>query len=264
MGSGEIKSQREYRETPYEDQSWEVLGERNPQESFLPMEVQFLRVETAREDPMFVDFGGKIDSSAKMFRHKSPEEAAREAANERSETSGPPKISILPEELEALKREAYAAGEAAVRAELEAAHQQQLQALQQGITGVLQDMAGQVAQHVELLERGAVELALDISKKIVGHAVEINPEYVGQVVREALDKVGSARIRRVRVSPEDLEFIEIVGINQYLKEQSREWQFEGDATVKSGCIVDTTAGQIDYQLDQAWERMKDNIVKVVR
>ena len=89
----------------------------------------------------------------------------------------------------------------------------------------------------------------------------INPEYITQIVKEAVRSVGGASILRVRVSPEDMEFIKVVGLSEQLGELAKGWAFEADATIKSGCIVDSSAGEADFQLDRAWERIRAGVIK---
>ena len=115
-----------------------------------------------------------------------------------------------------------------------------------------------------MIERHAVELAVDMARNIIEGAVEINPEYIIPIIREAIQMAGGATIERVRVSPEDMEFIEVIGVAKRLKEHDGSWNFEADPEIKSGCVVDTSAGQVDYQLDQAWARARDEVLKLTR
>jgi flagellar biosynthesis/type III secretory pathway protein FliH len=116
-------------------------------------------------------------------------------------------------------------------------------------------------QELQALEASAVKLAVEIGEKIVGHAVEINPEYITNIVRQALGKAGGAAIKTVRVSPQDLEFIQVVGVAKQLKEFDGTWAFEADDTIRAGCVVSTSAGEVDFQIDKAWERMRDAVLK---
>jgi flagellar assembly protein FliH len=129
---------------------------------------------------------------------------------------------------------------------------------------VLKDLIQQSERTLQELESDAVKFSLEIAKKLVGQAVEINPEYIIEIVREALSKVGSALIERVRVSPQDFEFIEIFGVRKMLDDSDQSWNFESDETVRSGCVVDTSAGEIDYQLEEAWQRIAEQVMRVVK
>jgi len=54
-----------------------------------------------------------------------------------------------------------------------------------------------------------------------------------------------------------------MGIARMLKEYDGTWLFEADEGIKSGCVVETSAGVVDFQLDQAWERVAGNVVRVI-
>jgi flagellar biosynthesis/type III secretory pathway protein FliH len=49
-----------------------------------------------------------------------------------------------------------------------------------------------------------------------------------------------------------------------MKEYDGSWSFVQDETIRAGCVVETSSGEVDFRLDQAWERIKDNVVKVLR
>src|SRR5690606_16120529 len=117
---------------------------------------------------------------------------------------------------------------------------------------VLKDLARQIEERITQTEKDAVALALEISKKIIDTTVEVNPEYLVHIVREALGQAGAAAIRKIRVSPQDYEFIEVVGLRRQFESEGS-WDFEADETIRSGCIVETSGGEIDFQLDRAWE-----------
>ena len=114
------------------------------------------------------------------------------------------------------------------------------------------------------VESEAVKFSVEIAEKLVGHAVEINPEYILPIIREALSKAGTANINRVRVSPEDFEFIEVVGVRKVIQEKEGSWDFEADETIRSGCVIDTSAGEIDFRLDEAFKRIADSVVRIAK
>jgi flagellar assembly protein FliH len=259
-------SQASYKETPYQDQSWEVVGEIIEEKEFTPMSIQVVPREALMTDPMFADYGGVPPGKETVTRWHLPERLAYSAKTEQEKKAekGPEKLHLSAQELEAIKTQAYQQGLADGRVEGDDKGKQKLQQLQQSIQGIINDLATQVTENLRGIERNAVDLAVAISDKIIGYAVEINPEYISKLVSEALNHVGSSTIKKVRVSPQDLEFIELVGIPKQLVERGDSWTFEKDESIRSGCIVETSAGEIDYRLDEAWERMKDSIVKVLR
>lgn len=259
-------SQESYRETPYEDSAWEIVGEFDGEQEFAPLEFQVLTSEQIVTDPMFADYGGLPQSDSVRRWHlpgelayKAPHAEAK-AEEEVVDTS----IRIEPEELERRLAEAEARGRQSGYEEAVAQNLERLKMLEERFAVVLEDISKQREQDFTVLEVQAVELAMAVARKIVAHAVEINPEYIIEIVREALTHAGGAKVRKVRVSPEDMEFINVIGLEKRMREYDGSWQFEKDETIKSGCIVETSAGEIEYDLDRAWERVRDNVVKVIR
>jgi flagellar biosynthesis/type III secretory pathway protein FliH len=61
-----------------------------------------------------------------------------------------------------------------------------------------------------------------------------------------------------------MEFIEVVGVKKNLRGFDGTWNFESDPTIKSGCVVESSAGEIDFQLDKAWERIQTAVVRAAR
>jgi len=215
---------------------------------------------------MFADYGG-IAKDGSTKRWHLPEHlswqgpqaiAAKEAVVE------PGKISLLEEELAAKLAAAEENGRNKALIEATEKQTQRMAEIEARMQNVLQDMVNQLNEELLQVEKSAVDLAIEISKKIVNYAVEINPEYLLELVRQALKQVGGATVRKIRISPQDSEFIEIIGVARFLKEFDGSWQFESDDSIKTGCVVETSAGEIDYQLDAAWERVKDEILKVTR
>ncbi len=264
MASGNTPNdinQASYSPTPWEDQRWEIVGEFKGDERFLPAEFEVLEASAPVADPMFADYGGLPPVSEKRW-HLPVELSTGNNSFKKEreeEEENDPRIKIHPDDLE--KKIAAARDEGRVEALTAAiSHQQEnLERLQRQINTVLADMDAQMKERAVLLEQQALGLALDISKKLIDDAVEINPEYILPVISEAIAKVGTATVRSVRVSPEDMEFINIIGIEKQLKEFDGTWTFHADGTIKSGCVVDTSAGEVDFQLDAAWERMREKI-----
>lgn len=256
----------DFAETPYVDQSWEIVGEAVAASEFEPMEFETFRTAAIGTDPMFEDYGGGIRESGKKRWHL-PEELAHAAqqAARKSEVKDAPEIPMISvAEAERLSAEAYERGKAEGAAAAEAAHTDRFSQLAAQVETLLQDLQAQLNEELMALERQSVGLAMSVAEKLVGTAVEINPEYIEPVLNEALALAKGAAIRKVRVSPQDMEFVEVVGIEKKLRSFDGTWTFEADATIKSGCIVETSAGEIDFQLDRAWERIQGSVMKAVR
>lgn len=259
------ESQSTYEETPYADASWEVVGQISDTEEFIPMEVSTVGGAEIHKDPMFADYGG-LDQEGAPRRWHLPENLAQQALSdlEKENEVVVPRTSFTDQELAALKEQIRAEAHKAAIIEAAEANAQKFEDIEKRLRGVFSDLQAQIANNQSLIESSAVEFALEVSRRLIDSAVEINPEYIVELVRKAIAQSGSAKIQSVRVSPQDMEFIDVVGVRKQIKEHDGTWDFVADAGVKSGCVVETSAGAIDFQLDQAWERIKDSVVKVIR
>jgi flagellar biosynthesis/type III secretory pathway protein FliH len=263
-GSTKGPSQATFKSSPYGDSSWEVVGEPPRPEEFYPMQVPQLKSESSMVDPMFADFGGRGVSSDAERWHL-PEHLAHEGktGGKKAEEDSS-LLKLAPEELERIKQEAYEAGRLHGIEEIAGTQSEKLQRIETSVHSVINDLRVQIEEIAVAVAKRGSELALAVGKKIIDGAVEINPEYIVKIIEEALRLAGGATIRKVRVSKQDMEFIEVIGVSKMLKEFDGSWVFEADETIRAGCVVETSAGEVDYDLDHAWDRVRDNVIKVVR
>jgi flagellar assembly protein FliH len=264
----ELISQASYAPTPYADSSWEIVGEALETKDFIPMGIELLPRTYSFVDPMFADYGGDPAKGHEQRWHL-PDEVAvtyqqqvqqgiQQPVQEQVQRTG-----LSDEEVEAIRQQAFMEGQQAGLEAAVSANAEKMELAESRMLQLMEDLNTQIRQQGRQVERRAVELAMKVALKIVHQTVSINPEYIVPIIQEALGLVGTSSIRAVRVSSQDLEFIRLMGIEKSIKEFDGSWEFVADETVKTGCIVDTSAGEIDFQLGPAWERIKDKVVKVL-
>jgi flagellar biosynthesis/type III secretory pathway protein FliH len=258
-------TQASYKPTQYLDQSWEVIGQIEENPVFESLEIPVVSTSEDVFDPMFADYGGRTKDGLEKRLHQPAHLSTGRATEERKKAllEDESKIKISEQDLKKLIAEAEERGKSLGLALAIEEQNSKLANIENRIFEVVKDIGHQLAENIQHIEREAAELAIAISKKIFNQAVEVNPEYIINIIDESIQQAGSASIKKIKISPEDMEFINVVGISKRLREFDERWQFEADATVKAGCIVETSAGTIDFQLDKAWERLKDQIVKVL-
>ncbi len=259
-------SQSEYKGTPYEENTYEIVGNACESQSFEPLEVTVLETDRTHVDSMFADYGG-IEKEKREKRWHLPKHVAEETEQQikrKQDAAAVPMVSMTAVEFEAIKQQIAADSKSAAMAEAQVSNAATLDTVNGRMSGLIADLKQQLAEQVEQVEAQAVMLSIKIAKHIIDNAVEINPEYLVGIVKEAISQSQGAQIKRIRISPQDLEFINIMGLGKVLSTEEDNWNFEADPSIKSGCVVDTSSGQLDYQLEQAWERVKDNVVKLVR
>jgi flagellar assembly protein FliH len=128
---------------------------------------------------------------------------------------------------------------------------------------LVQRVAGEAATMRERLlwgaERDIIELVIAATKNVVGEQVRLDPSLVMDTVERALERAGAQNVVRVRVSPDDRGRVEVALAERH--GDAPPFQMVGDhAVAVGGCIVDTTAGEVDARLDV----QLDEVARVLR
>jgi flagellar biosynthesis/type III secretory pathway protein FliH len=125
-----------------------------------------------------------------------------------------------------------------------------------------EDMQTQLDEALRSNEHKAVELALQVARRMVGGVIENQRDYIHEVIRQAIAVAGGAEISAVRVSPKDYEFLKLSEYGDTKKILSgRHISFVSDESIRAGCVLVTNAGEVDFDLDKAWERMRAKAVQ---
>ena len=120
----------------------------------------------------------------------------------------------------------------------------------------LQNIRQEIHQEIE---KEVVQLALAIAKKIVCHEVKTTRETVVCIAREALSRVENPGKIKIKLNPEDLQFI-----NDTRSQLSRFLQnvdnirFEAADSVQSGgCLIETDRGDIDARIEKQFQVIEE-------
>lgn len=267
----EVLSQDTYKPTEYEDASWEVVGDRFDAESFTPLEIPMLPSTEAFVDPMFADYGGVVKSESAERWHL-PEgvtfKPRKEAASKKESVGESPslegKVVMTEEELDVLKQQSFQEGQLAGLEQAVEQNSTKLNQAEEGIRQILVDIRTQLTERIAEIERDAGMLSIQIAEKLLENAVEINPEYVVSIVHEAIEASGSAAIQAIRISPGDLEFIRLVGADRSFRSAEDNWDFVPDPSIQAGCVIETSAGEVDFDLHRSFERIKNKLMGLKR
>ena len=138
--------------------------------------------------------------------------------------------------------------------------EENLKALEARLSTTLDDMRVQISESLTTTEQKAAELALLIARKLIGSVVESSSDYILPIVKEAIALSGSAQIKHIRVGTRDFEFLQNIKPAALGAESDAAWSFEADDSIHIGCVVVTTGGEVDLNLEQAWERIRAQIV----
>jgi len=167
---------------------------------------------------------------------------------------------------EEIRAQARAEGEAQGRAEgLSAAHVEvasAIEALGQALAQVHETRMELIAA----LEHDAAELAIRIGEQVIAGVIEVQPERVIDVARNALRRVTDRRRVILVVNPADLEVLrgsvtalqaELGGIEHCDVQSDRR-------VARGGAILRTEAGEIDVTVDSQVERAREIVATVLK
>ncbi len=149
----------------------------------------------------------------------------------------------------------YAEGHAAGLQRAQAEMADAISALNTAAAG-LETMRDELATAIEV---DALDLAFNIAERIVGGALEVQPERVIDVVRGAVRRIAERHHITVIVSPEDLETFsgaiddlrgELGGIENC--------NVHADRRVgRGGAIIRTSEGEIDVRIETQLQRVRE-------
>jgi flagellar assembly protein FliH len=109
------------------------------------------------------------------------------------------------------------------------------------------------------LEKDAVQLVLDVARKIVGRAVQIDVQGVTRIVRSALSRIEHAESITIRMNPSDMQRLAECAPHQLAElTGAQRVRFEGDESISSGgCCVESDSGEIDARLERRFKAVED-------
>lgn len=154
------------------------------------------------------------------------------------------------EEIERIHQQAYQEGFAAGmrdgRAQGDAASQQ-MKDLLAGLERSLQRFEGVMADQI-------LALALDIARQLVRRSIQIEPELVLNVVREAIESLPQLSQQPVLVlHPEDANIVRQMLAYEY---QESVWRVVDDpGMARGGCRIETAESELDATVESRWKRI---------
>jgi type III secretion protein L len=118
-------------------------------------------------------------------------------------------------------------------------------------------------QFVKNANRDVMDLAFKIAEKIIGKQLEIEPETIISIVKQAMQNVRQSKQLTIRVHPDDAKL---------LKENEEELQetlgrqrildvVEDKKVQRGGCIIESEIGTVEAQLQTQLERLKKILVQ---
>jgi flagellar biosynthesis/type III secretory pathway protein FliH len=274
-----------YAPTPYVDEHWTVLNVGEAKQGFMPLELAAVSAAVPQVDPMFEDYTSQVTARFIVGGQGSPGAVAAERQSQdesfapygedslvqhsggESQEDGDVVVvqapGVDPEEHQRAIEEARASAFAEAREATQADANARVEALEARFSATLEDLKTQVAESVAAAEERAAELALSVARKLMGAAAESSPDYLKSLLKEAIAAAGNAEIRRIKVSPQDYEALKALPRESLGAGSAAGWTFEPDESIHIGCVLVTAAGEVDFNLDKAWERIRKQALNPV-
>lgn len=120
----------------------------------------------------------------------------------------------------------------------------------------LQNIRQEIHQEIE---KEVVQLALAIARKIVCHEIETAQETVVCVAREALSRVENPGKIKIKLNPEDLQFINDTKSQLFhFLHNVDNIRFEAADSIQSGgCLIETDRGDIDARIEKQFQAIEE-------
>lgn len=114
---------------------------------------------------------------------------------------------------------------------------------------VLEQSRTAFSQYLEACEPYLVAMTLEIAKKIVGDAIQCDPEIALSMIRQAISVLDDESSITINVNPEIVAIIE--GSKQNLEGQynNRRIEVVGDPSISIGALVESPRGQVDATIE---------------
>lgn len=175
-------------------------------------------------------------------------------------------IGVAVAEAEAIREHARREGFEAGRLEGMTEVRMELEPSAQALHAAVAELAAQQAERAVVLERDAVELALQIAQKVVAGALEVRPELVVDAVAGALRTLVERERVVIDVHPEDADLVrESIEAVAAQMGGIAHVDVQADRRVsRGGTVVRTEAGEVDGTIEAKLERVREAIVRELR
>jgi flagellar assembly protein FliH len=242
---------------PFKTGTWEVVSGSHESSGFLSMELPI--VQGAVSDNLFQRFDLAPDSDSVVCWHSKGGVEEKAALKKR--------IKQLEQEIVSKTKESFEQGYKKAQAEGAELLVQERAALTKEISSRVaaleEEIRKKFTEALNNVEKDSAKLSIQIAQRIVHQAAETHPEYIVDLVRGALASMKGGQVIRVRVSPQDHEFLSLVELPNDLANEELSIKYVADDNIKGGCIIETDFGIVDAQLDTMWSQVRDKIFEVL-
>lgn len=256
----------DFRPRGFSEAKWELCDNEDEasvyhEPVFEPMQINVVSNEMGI-DPFFEDFRPEdgIVGGAAYIRHSSKILAENMSYADELEFAEKMREQDLRAEYKKGMRDGLATG----RAEAEAEAATKMEEMKSQCAALQAVIHNDVTSALARMEKGALEFALTVARRILAITSEVQPEYISEIIRRGLSGLGAATPITIRVSEQDYEFISVVGLPEDLSEGELGIKYVADSSIKAGCVIDTDFGEVDMELERMWHELKDNLYELYK
>jgi len=113
-------------------------------------------------------------------------------------------------------------------------------------------------------EDEVVQLAVAVSRKVIGRELATSPEIIVEIVKRAIQKVGDREELTVRVNPENMD--STINAQDEIKQSAkgvRKLKVLADPTIApGGCVVESSNGTVDARVERQLGEIKQALMEV--
>jgi len=132
---------------------------------------------------------------------------------------------------------------------------------QEGLAQTTEQLVKARMEHEQFLKnanRELVDLAFKIAEKIIGKQIEIEPQTIISIVKQAMQNVRGSKQLTIRVHPNDAKILRENDeeLQEALGRQRMIDILEDKKVQPGGCIIESEIGTVEAQLQTQLERLK--------
>jgi len=153
--------------------------------------------------------------------------------------------------------EGYEQAKVEVEEQLQAAWDDRVEGLKNDLKAVIASIESERSALWKQTEKEIVSFSIEIAQKIVKTEVQQNPRVIGEVIKHALRRVVNKEHIRIRINPQDIDSVRSSREDLLLVlDGATNLEIVDDRRIQQGgCVVETTAGNIDSNIDTQFERI---------
>lgn len=163
-----------------------------------------------------------------------------------------------------IREQAYQEGLAAGRQDAIHVVRQELSDNFANALALVNEIESERMQRISSSEPELIKLAVSIAEKIIGEEIELDALRQLQIVREALSRVTTANMIRIRIHSDDLQLVrENLTLLQSSFSEPKPIEVKEDSSISRGsCFVETDRGNLDARVKSQLERILTELLKV--